>query len=169
MNIIAVLKESVTAIKRNPLLFIPMLASLVLSFVLSLIFAGSTIPTMSQFSGEQFAANPEQALVGFGAAAGGTLIVTTISSFISFLAHGMTVAMADPALKGETVTLQNGWQRLVSRIYPLVIGTVLVVVIVMIGTGLLILPGLIAAFFLMFTLISIMLDNFSPGARSVTV
>ena len=163
MNIITVFKESVSAIKRNPLLFVPMLASLIFSFFLSLIFVGSTAPMMSQFSGEQFAANPEQVLMGFGAAAGGAFIVYLITSFISFLAHGMTVVMADTALKGEPATLTNGWQRLVSRIIPLVIGTILVVVIIMFATLLLILPGLIAAFFLMFTLISVMLDGFSPG------
>lgn len=163
MNIINVFKESVSAAKGNPLVFVPMLASLVFSVILNLILVGSTVPMMDGFSGEQFAANPEQALMGAGAAAGGFMIVTVISSFVGFLAHGMTVTMADTALKGEQTTLKTGWQRLLSRIVPLVIATVLVIIIISFGTILLIIPGLIAAFFLMFTIIAVMLDNLTAG------
>ncbi|SIQ95005.1 hypothetical protein SAMN05920897_11935 [Alkalispirochaeta americana] len=163
MNILTVFKESITASRDNPLLFVPMLASLVFSMIVNLVFAGSAMPMLGNLSGEQIAANPERALAGAGAAIGGIMIVSTISSFVSFLAHGMTVGMADMALKGESVTLQTGWDRLVSRIIPLVITSVMVIVIVMFGFILLILPGLIAAFFLMFALVAVMLENFSAG------
>ncbi|MDZ7793889.1 MAG: hypothetical protein U5P10_09425 [Spirochaetia bacterium] len=161
MKIITVFKESIAAAKGNPLIFVPMLASIVFSAIISLIFAGSAMPMMSRFSGEQIAANPEQALAGAGAAAGSIMFVSIIGSFVSLLAHGMTVGMADIAFKGESVTLKTGWMRLVSRIVPLVIATIVVVIIVTFGMILLVLPGLIAAFLLIFTLIAVMLDNLS--------
>ncbi len=163
MNIITVFKESISAAKGNPLLFVPMLASVVFSAIIGFIFAGSAMPMMGGFSGEQFAANPERALAGAGAALGSMMIVSIISSFVNFLAHGMTVGMADTALKGEAVTLNSGWQRLVSRIVPLVIASVIVIILITLGMILLILPSLIVAFFLMFTLIAVMVDNLSPG------
>ncbi|MCA1753965.1 MAG: hypothetical protein LC641_04530 [Spirochaeta sp.] len=171
MNMLQVLKQSGVAAKGNPLIFVPMLASIVFSAITGLILTGSAMPMMDRFSGEQIAANPEQALAGAGAAVGAFMIVSILSSFVSFLAHGMTVGMADSALKGESVSLKTGWERLVSRIVPLIIATVLVIAIVTVGMILLVIPGVIAAFFLMFTLIAVMLDNLSAGkavGRSVS-
>ncbi|WP_018526151.1 hypothetical protein [Alkalispirochaeta alkalica] len=163
MNILTVFKETIAASRDNPLLFVPMLASLVFSAIINLIFAGSTIPMLGNLSGEQIAAHPERALAGAGAAIGTIMVVNAISSFVGFLAHGMTIGMADIALKRESVTLQTGWERLVSRIVPLVITSVMVIVIVMFGFILLVIPGLIAAFFLMFALIAVMVDDLSAG------
>ncbi len=163
MNLIHVFKESIFAAKGNPLIFIPMLASVVFSALVGLVFTGSAMPMMGRFTGEQFAASPEQALAGAGAALGAFMIASMISSFVSFLAHGMTVGMADRALKGQAVTLQAGWERLVTRIVPLVIATVVVIAVVTMGMILLILPGLVAAFFLMFTLIAVMLEDLPAG------
>jgi hypothetical protein len=163
MNISKVFKESIAAAKGNPLIFVPMLASLAFSAIIGLIFAGSAMPMMDRFSGDQIAANPEQALAGAGAAAGTMMIVGIIGGFVSLLAHGMTVGMADLALKSNSVTLKTGWERLVSRIVPLVISSVLLIVIITLGMILLVLPGLIAAFLLMFTLIAVVVDNLSAG------
>jgi hypothetical protein len=159
MSISKILKESIAVAKGNPLIFIPMLAASVLSAVLSLIFAGSAVPMAGRFSSEQIAANPEQALAGVGVAAGGMLIIGIISAFVGLLTHSMTVAMADTALKGEQATLQNGWSRIISRIVPVIIASILMGVIVGAGFIMLVLPGIILAFFLMFTLVALMVDN----------
>lgn len=163
MNILNVFRESIVVAKGNPLIFVPMLAAFVFSALVGLIFTGSAIPMMGRFTGEQFAASPEQALAGAGAAVGAFMMVSMISSFVSFLAHGMTVGMADSALKGQPVTLKSGWERLVARIVPLVIATAVVLAIVTVGMILLVLPGLVAAFFLMFTLVAVMLDSLPAG------
>jgi hypothetical protein len=136
-----------------------MLAASVLSAILSLIFAGSAVPMAGKFSSEQIAANPEQALAGVGVAAGAMFIIGVISAFVGLLTHSMTVAMADTALKGEKATLQNGWSRLVSRIVPVIIASVLMGAIVGAGFIMLVLPGIILAFFLMFTLVALMVDD----------
>ena len=159
MNISQILKESFAASKGNLLIFVPMLVAGVFSAVLSLIVLGSAIPMAGRYSGEQMAANPEQAMVGFGAALSGVFLVSVISGIVGLLAHGMTVAMADLTLKGEKASLAVGWSRLVSRLAPIIIASVLVGIIVSIASMLLFLPGLIAAFLLMFTLVAVMVDE----------
>lgn len=159
MSISKIFKESTAAAKANPLIFIPMLATSVLSALLSLIFVGSAMPMAGRFSADQIAANPEQALAGAGIAAGGMFLVGILSGFIGLLTHSMTVAMADAAFKGEQASLNIGWTRTLSRIVPVIIASVLIGIIVTLGMILLVLPGIVLAFFLMFTLVAIMVDN----------
>jgi hypothetical protein len=153
------LKDSFAVSKRNPLVFVPMLAASVFSVVVSLIFVGSAMPMAGRFAGEQMAANPEQAMAGFGVALGGVFLVSALSGIVGLLAHGMTVAMADLALKGEGATLGSGWSRLVSRIVPIILASVVVGILVSLGMVLLVLPGIIVAFLLMFTLVAVMVDD----------
>ncbi len=159
MNVSKIFKESTAAAKANPLIFIPMLATSVLSALLSLIFIGSAMPMAGKFSAEQFSANPEKALAGAGIAAGGMFLVGMLSGFIGLLTHSMTVVMADTALKGEQTSLKLGWTRTISRIVPVIIASILIGIIVTVGMIMLVLPGIVLAFFLMFTLVAIMIDN----------
>lgn len=159
MNISEMLKGSFAVSKQNPLIFVPMLVASVFSALVSLIFVGSAMPMAGRFAGEQMAENPEQAMVGFGAALGGVFLVSIISGIVGLLAHGMTVAMADLALKGEKTTLATGWSRLVTRIVPIIIASVVVGILVSLGMVLLFLPGIIIAFLLMFTLVAVMVDD----------
>lgn len=159
MSISQMLKESFAASKQNPLIFVPMLAASIFSVLVSLIFVGSAMPMAGRFAGEQMAANPEQAMAGMGAALGGMFLVSILSGIVGLLAHGMTVAMADLALKGENATLGAGWSRLVSRLVPIILASVVVGVLVSLGMILLVLPGIILAFLLMFTLVAVMVDD----------
>lgn len=168
MNISQMLKESLTVSKSNPLIFVPMLAASVFSVVLSLVLVGSALPMAKQF-GAQAAEAPEQAVAGAGAAAGGFLVVSILSGIVGLLAHGMTVAMADQALDGSSATLAAGWSRLTSRLVAILIASVLIGILVSVGMMLLVLPGLIVAFLLMFTLVAVMVDGagaFDSLARS---
>ncbi|MFP3958998.1 MAG: hypothetical protein ACLFUX_02415 [Spirochaetaceae bacterium] len=158
MNISQMLKESLTVSKSNPLIFVPMLAASVFSAVLSLVLVGSALPMAKQF-GAQAAEAPEQAVAGAGAAAGGFLVVSILSGIVGLLAHGMTVAMADQALDGSSATLATGWSRLTSRLVAILIASVLIGILVSVGMMLLVLPGLIVAFLLMFTLVAVMVDG----------
>ena len=159
MSISEMLKGSFAVSKQNPLIFIPMLVASVFSALVSLIFVGSAMPMAGRFAGEQMAENPEQAMVGFGAALGGVFLISILSGIVGLLAHGMTVAMADLALKGEKATLGAGWSRLVSRIVPIIIASVVVGILVSLGMILLVLPAIIIAFLLMFTLVAVMVDD----------
>jgi MFS family permease len=159
MNVSTIFKESTTVAKANPLIFIPMLATSVLSALLSLIFVGSAMPMADRFSAEQISSNPEQALAGAGIAAGGMFLVGILSGFIGLLTHSMTVVMADTALKGEQTSLKLGWTRTLQRIVPVIIASVLIGIIVTVGMIMLVLPGIVLALFLMFTLVAVMVDK----------
>ncbi len=159
MSITQMLKESVTVSKKNLLVFVPMLAASVFSALLSLALVGSTIPMVNRFSQQPEAIDPNQALAAAGAAVGAAFLVMILSAIVGLLAHGMTVAMADLALKGEQPSLGAGWKRLMARLVPMIIASVVMGLIIGVGTMLLVLPGLIAAFLLMFTLVSVMVDD----------
>ena len=159
MSISKIFKESLAIARGNPLIFIPMLLASIFSALVGLIFVGSAVPMMHGLSADQIAANPEQALAGAGAAAGGMLLFSIISGLVGLLTHSMTVGMADMAFQGEKATLKNGWARIVSRIVPVLIASILMGIIIGLGMIFLVLPGIILAFFLMFTLIAVVVSN----------
>lgn len=165
MNITTVLKDSYEVSRKNPLVFVPMLASVVVVALLSLITMGSVIgsgmPFIGGMHGEMTGASPnmQRALAGAGIAFGSLLVFSTLSGLVSLLAHGMTVAMANDAVQGQPVTLKTGWDRVVERAVPLVVASVILGLLVGIGLVLLVLPGLLIGFFLMFTLTAVIVDG----------
>jgi len=159
MSISQILKESFDVSKKNPLIFIPMLVTSVFSALLSLALVGSAVPMIGRFANDEMAASPEQAMAGIGTAMGGIFLVGILSGLVGLLAHGMTIGMAEAALKDERATLGLGWSRLVSRIVPMVIAAIVLAIAVRVGSMLLVLPGIIVAFLLMFTLVSVMIDQ----------
>ena len=159
MSITRILKSSYNVAKSNPQLFIPLLVASVFGIVFSLITVGSTIPMLSGIVADPGSTSAEQMLTGIGTAVGGAFVVSLISAIVYLLAHGMTVAMANQALKGERPSLADGWSRLMSRLVAIIIASILVGLLVGIGTLLLVLPGIVVGFLLMFTLISVIVDD----------
>lgn len=161
MKINETLLESFDVCRRNPLLFVPMLASVVIVAVLSLIIAGSAIPFAGAMGGrlDGGAISPEQAIAGAGAAFAGVMVLSILSALVIFLAHSMTVGMALDAVEDRSVSLKGGWVQVMERIVPLIIAVILVGLLTGIGMSLLILPGLIVGFFLMFTFASVMVER----------
>jgi len=157
MSIVAILKESLDIVKKNPLLAVPMLALTVIVALLSLIFLGSMIP----FAGGMADGNVSsgQAMTAAGAAISGIFIVLIISSILGLVAHGMTVAMADEAVRNERSSLKYGFERVKERLVQILIAAVLVGLIVSVGFMLLVIPGIVVAFLLMFTFMALMIDN----------
>jgi hypothetical protein len=152
MKINDILMDSVHVCRKHPLVFVPMLASVVIVSLLSLLLVGSAIP----FAGT---ATPEQMIAGAGMALGGIMLFSILTMLVSLLAHGMTVIMAYDAVEGRSVTLKDGWTKTMERIVPLVIASIIVGLLLGIGFALLILPGLILALFLMFTFPAVMVDR----------
>ena len=170
MSISAILKESLQVVKKNPILFIPMLALTIITSILSLIFLGSMIPTIGGMA--EGPASSSEALTAAGTALGGIFLVLVISSILGLIAHGMTVAMADEAAREEKTSLKSGYTKTKERLVTIIISAVVVGVLVSVGFILLILPGIIAAFLLMFTFIAVMLDSqnaFRAVGKSVRV
>jgi|SRR6056297_195283 len=167
MNVTAVLKDSFDVMKRNWVLFVPFLGAFVLMALISLISAGTLVPfgdlqSMGQVSQEE--------AIGFAGTSLAVVFITMLlSGIIGLLAHGMTITMIDDALKTEKATLKGGWSKTLHSIVPLLIAAVLVGAIVSIGFILLVLPGIIAIFFLMFSIVAVISDQtngFTALARS---
>jgi hypothetical protein len=146
------LLDSLNICKKNPLLFVPLAGAVVLVTLLTMLLGGPAIPFAGTMDMQQVAA-------GAGAALGSAMVLSILSTLITFLAHGMTIALGHDAIQGLPVSLRKGWERAAERIVPLVIAVILVGLLIGIGMVLLVLPGLVAAFFLMFTFAAIMVDG----------
>ncbi|MFW5775913.1 MAG: hypothetical protein ACOCZB_01355 [Spirochaetota bacterium] len=159
MSIGKMFRNSLTVAKENPMMFVPMLAASLVTALVSLIVVGSAVPVVLDAAAQSGEIDTAQALADIGAVGGGMSVVMAIGGLAYLLAHAMTVGMADIALKGEKANLGNGWARLAPRIVPVVLTTILVGVLVGLGFVLLVIPGVILAFFLMFAYISVMVDG----------
>ncbi|TVQ20757.1 MAG: hypothetical protein EA382_14450, partial [Spirochaetaceae bacterium] len=171
MNISKTLGSSYQVAKNNPMIIAPMLVASVFGVVFSLIVVGSAVPTIAGIGSDPSTITSEQAIAGIGAAVGGGFLVMIISGFVGLIAHGMTVAMANMALNGETPTLATGWARFMTRLVPVIIASILMGLIIGLGTILLVLPGIVAAFLLVFTIVAVVVDDLGAGqalSRSLT-
>ncbi len=135
MDIMGVLKNGIEVSKKNYIIFVPTIAVMAIMFVLSLI------------------------LIGVGAMMAGVFLISIIGMILGLFAHGMTIGMAKEAIDTGSTSLASGINIAVSRFVPLLIAAIVVGIIVTIGLLLLIIPGLIAAFLLMFTFVAIVVDN----------
>ncbi len=157
MNITAVLHDSFSLLRKNLVVFVPMLVLFVVIILISLISMGSLFPFGSAQDLGKVTQDQALGLAGMTFLTG--FIVMLISGFLGLLAHGMTIAMIDEAQKNQSTNLKTGWQKTKAKLIPLIIAALIVSVIISIGFLLLVLPGLIAAFFLMFVVIAAMVDE----------
>lgn len=167
MNLTALLKESFGIVRKNLLIALPLLAVSVLMLLLSLIFTGSMYPFEHTYMMGKI--SPEAAAAGeTGLSFFGTFVLMFLGSVLVLLAGGMTTAMVDLSLKEEKGGLKAGWNRTIGRIIPLLIASVLVGLLTGVGFILLVIPGIIIAFLVMFALPAVMIDE-SGGFESIAV
>ncbi|MFA7567225.1 MAG: hypothetical protein WCY01_09390 [Alkalispirochaeta sp.] len=164
MNIVGLLQESFQRVKSNPLILIPVLAATVLIALVSLILVGTMVPRIGGIGeiGPDTVVTAGEAVGYAGMAVGRMIALMVISSIVGLLAHGMTVLMADDALNDRPVGLSSAWQRVRPRIWALVATSVVVGILVSLGFMLLVLPGVVLAFLLMFTFVALMLQETGP-------
>lgn len=161
MSIVNLLKTSLARLKENPVILVPILAISVVLAILSLLLIGSMVPQMGPFQSDTTISAEEA--VGFaGMAMGRFITLMVIGSIVGLLGHGMTVLMAHDALTGNAVSLKGAWNRTSGRIVALVLASLLVGIIVSLGFVLLVIPGIVLAFFLMFTFVALMLNESNP-------
>ncbi len=167
MNLTALLKESFDIVRKNLLIALPLLAVSVLILLISLIFTGSMDPFEHSYMMGKM--SPEGAAVAkSGLSVFGTFVLMFFGSVLVLLAGGMTTAMVDQSIKDEGAVLKTGWNRTISRIIPLLIASVLVGLLTGVGFILLVIPGIIIAFLVMFALPAVMIDE-SGGLESIAV
>ncbi|NTU42976.1 MAG: hypothetical protein HGA78_07975 [Nitrospirales bacterium] len=160
MEVGAVLKEGVDIIKRNPVLIVPAIALNVIIAILALILLGGGVVGMGMMGlGMR---SPGSVPAAFGAFAGIAILMGIVSWIVSLFVHGMTVGMAQEAVERGFTNIGDGMRVGRECFVNLLGGSVLVGLVVMIGLILLIIPGLVAVFLLMFTFVAIVVEDVGP-------
>jgi hypothetical protein len=151
MDIVGIFKESFTIAKKNYILCVPTVAVGIAMAVLTLIMVGTGALSIG--------------LMGSGMPVpgammmGGVFLVGVLSTLLGFVAHGVTVGMAKEAIETGATSIGSGLSIAMGRLSQLIAASVLVGITVFIGFMLFFVPGLIAIFFLMFTFVSVIVDN----------
>ncbi len=158
MDIVAILKEGIEVSKKNYVIFFPTVAVAVVLAVLALIIVGAGAVSTG-LMGRGGMQSPGAFMSLLGAMAGGLFVIGFVGTILGLVAHGMTVGMAKEVLDTGTTSLSSGFSVVVSHLGQLFVASLLVGVIVFIGFMLLFVPGLVASFFLMFTFVSVIVDN----------
>lgn len=156
MDIAGTFKDSAEVAKKNPLILVPNVAVGLVMTLVTMVLVGGGMMTAGMMGGMD---SPGGAMGAVGAMMGLAFILGIISMVLGLVAHGMTVGMAKEAIETGTTSLGTGISVVTNRLVQLVVGAVLVGLAVGIGMMLLIIPGVIAAFFLMFTFVVIIADN----------
>jgi hypothetical protein len=159
MDIVGIFKEGVEVSKKNYIIFVPTVAVAVAIGVLMLVLVGAGLMSAGLAGGMR---SPGAVIPLLGAMIGGFFIVIVVGMILGLVAHGMTVGMAKEALEKGSTSLNSGLSIALGRLGQLLVASVLVGIVVSIGFMLLLVPGLIASFLLMFTFVSVIVDNAGP-------
>jgi hypothetical protein len=149
MNLGKIIREGYEILKGNVILIVPpVVVSVIMTFLMLAILGGAMMK----------AGRMEMPSVG-----GGFFIYTFLVAVLSFVLHsfsqGMTIAMIDDILRKGECSLKTGFDRALSRISSLIGGGLIMGVLVALGMAVFFIPGLVVAFFLMFTFVSIVMDE----------
>jgi hypothetical protein len=156
-DIVADFRLGFDLVKRYPIMVAPPLIAMVVVFVLALLFGGGAVV--------MFAAG---GLTGreagmAGAMLGGLLLglaFFAVAMLVNLVSSAVVVVMARDALAGREPSMGDGFGAVMARLSDVVVASVLFAVIVGIASIFFVIPGLIAGFFLMFTLPALLLDRF---------
>ena len=142
-------KAGLDVLKRYPTLVIPPLAVQVAIFVLALVLVGGV-------TGMAIMGGMAGGLAGL--VAGGALLML-VGGLLSLIASGVVVVMARDALAAREPAIGGALGVVTGRLGDVLIASILLTLIVGIGMVLFVIPGLVAAFFLVFTLPEVLLGN----------
>jgi hypothetical protein len=164
-DVVAHFRTGLDLLVRYPVMGLPPLIVHLVLAVLIVLFIGGAITAVA-------VAGP----AGFLGAALGFLILTMVMGVASLVAAAVTLVMARDALAGRPPSMGDALAVVMGRLVDVVVASLLVMLIVgVLGAVFFFLgglPGLIAAFFLIFTLPAVLLDDL-PAVdalkRSVTL
>lgn len=154
MDIVKVMKDGVVVLKNNPVILVPpTIVSLIMSLLVMLLVESGmiTLPT-----GDGWKAPFSVPMMN------GTLALTVLGMMFGLFVHGMTVGMARDALDNGSTSLGKGLEIAMDRFYHLTVALISVMALVFAGSLIFVVPGVIAAFLLMFTFVVIIVDNSGP-------
>lgn len=89
-------------------------------------------------------------------------ILTLIDTILAIFAQGAVVNMAKEATEKKITSIDRGIDVVLRRWADLLVASILMAGIILIGILLLVIPGLIAAFFLLFTTQALIVDDLRP-------
>jgi hypothetical protein len=135
-------------IKRYPVMAVPTLAAQILVFGLTVLFLGGAVAAMVVAGGAGL----------LGAILGGFLL-WLVSGLLTLAASAVTIVMARDALDGREPSVGDGVAAIMARLGDVVGASALFGLIVVVASIFFVIPGLIAAFFLMFALPAVLLDG----------
>lgn len=148
-DIVGHFRTGLDVIRRYPVMAVPPLAAQLVMFVLTLLFvvtAGAGV-VVGGLAGGLFAGG-----LAF-------VLVTLIGGILTLVASGVTIVMARDALARREPSMGEALGAVMDRLVDVLVASILVMVIVGVGMVLLVIPGIVAAVFLMFTLPAVLLDG----------
>lgn len=157
LDIVALFKQGFETVTRFPILILPPLAFWVLLVLVMIFVWGGTVGLGAVAGGAMGGSGGAAAGGALGFVVGGLLFMMA-ATFLSLLASGVVVLMANDALAGREPSIGGAIGGVVARAGDVILASFLVSVIVGIGIMVLVVPGLIAAFLLLFTLPAVLLD-----------
>ena len=146
------------AVARFPVLIVPPLAVAVLGFML-LFFIGGGAAVIGALMGGAMGGSHGAAAGGIAGLVLGALVFAVVMGTLALLSSGMVIVMARSALGGHEPALGDALAMVARRLGAVLVAASMVGIIVMIGFLFLVIPGIVAAVFLMFTLPAVLLDG----------
>jgi hypothetical protein len=157
-DIVGQFRVAYATVVRFPVLIVPPLFVGILGFAL-LFFIGGGATMMGALMGGALGGGKGAAAGGIAGLVLGGLVFGAVMGVLWLLSSGMVVVMARDALGGREPVLGDALTSVAKRFGPVLIASALVTVIVGIGFLFLVIPGVLAAVLLIFTLPAVLLDG----------
>jgi hypothetical protein len=148
-------------LKRYPVIVAPVLIAMGAVFVTGVLFFGSAIGLFAVSGLAGRGRGPGM----IGAAFGSALLVLmflAVATVVNLASSAVVVVMANDVLTAREPSLASAYGRVMTRLGDVLGASILCALIIGITSLFLIIPGLIAAFFLMFALPAVLLDGAGP-------
>lgn len=153
MNIGVIFKESFDLVRRNIVIIVPPIGVSVFTTLLTLLFIGAGVFKLSGMDAGMNTVPGAGGMMVYG------FFFGIISMILQGLSQGMTIAMADEAMREGRCSLQYGYRRAMERVGALFVASVIFSILVSVGMMLFFIPGLIVTYIFMFTFVIIMTEN----------
>jgi hypothetical protein len=161
-DVVGQFRRAYETVVRFPVLIVPPLLVGILGFLLLFFIAGGATVVgalMGALMGGAMGGGAGAAAGGIAGLVLGALLFGVVMGLMWFLSSGMVVVMARDALGGREPGLGDALAAVLGRLGALVVASILVTAIVAAGFLFLVIPGLVAMVFLMFTLPAVLLDG----------
>jgi hypothetical protein len=141
---VAHFRTAFDVLMRYPVMVLPPLAAQAVVFALTIVFIGGAAAAV---------------VVAGGAGFLGAILAGLVSGLLTLIASAVTIVMARDALDGREPSFGEAMSVVMGRIADVIGASVLFGLIVFVASLFFVLPGLVAAFFLMFMLPAVLIEG----------